>query len=144
MLMPDINVLAYAHRVGERQQQSYRDWLTRLVEGPEPFALSALVAVGFVRVVTNRRIYDDPSPLTLALSFVDELLNRPNCRVLLPSSGHMAEVARLSRAADVAGSAVADAQHAAVAIEHGCTLVTADRGFARFAAHGLRWEHLSL
>jgi predicted nucleic acid-binding protein len=34
---------------------------------------------------------------------------------------------------------VADAQHAAVAVEHGCTMVTTDSDFDRFP--GLRWQH---
>ncbi|MBI4860481.1 MAG: PIN domain-containing protein [Candidatus Riflebacteria bacterium] len=37
------------------------------------------------------------------------------------------------------GKLSADAQHAAVAIEHGCTFVTTDSDFDRFP--GPRWEH---
>jgi uncharacterized protein len=60
MRMPDVNVLVYAHRKDEAAHDAYLDWLERLVEGPEPFSLSVLVAVGFVRAVTNPRIFDDP------------------------------------------------------------------------------------
>ena len=37
------------------------------------------------------------------------------------------------------GSIVADAQHAALAIEHGCEWISFDRDFSRFP--GLRWRH---
>jgi predicted nucleic acid-binding protein len=39
---------------------------------------------------------------------------------------------------------VADAQHAAIAVEHGCVLVSRDGDFAAFEPHGLRWERLAL
>jgi len=65
MLMPDVNVLIYAHREDEKCHAAYANWLKTLVDGPEPFALSVLVAVGFVRIVTNRRIYEDPTPCPL-------------------------------------------------------------------------------
>lgn len=142
--MPDVNLLVYAHRNGEHQHTTYETWLTDLVDGPEPFALSVLVAVSFVRVVTNRRIYSAPSPLPVALGFVEELMTHQNCRIVVPGPDHFTEVARLCRLADASGSAVSDAQHAAVAIANGSTWVTADRDFARFAPHGLRWQHLTL
>jgi len=43
------------------------------------------------------------------------------------------------RDAGARGKLVADAQHAAVAIEHGCTMVSTDSDFDRFP--GLRWRH---
>jgi len=142
--MPDVNVLVYAHRHDVPEHPAYEEWLRDLAESTEPFALSVLVAVGFVRISTNRRLYADPSPLSVALAFVEELTARPNCRLTAPGRDHLTEVARLCRAADASGSMVADAQHAAIAIANGCTWVTADRDFARFAPHGLRWEHLEL
>jgi predicted nucleic acid-binding protein len=50
----------------------------------------------------------------------------------------------LACAADATGKLVADAQHAAVAIENGCTLASRDGDFARFEGAGLRWTHLVL
>lgn len=40
------------------------------------------------------------------------------------------------------GAQVSDALHAAVAIEHGCTLVSLDPDFKRFKPHGLKFELL--
>jgi uncharacterized protein len=54
MLMPDINILVYAHREEEKCHEVYFKWLKTLIDGPEPFALSVLVAVDFVRIVTAR------------------------------------------------------------------------------------------
>ena len=46
MLMPDVNVLVCAHREDEARHEPYAGWLKSVIDGPEPFALSVLVAVG--------------------------------------------------------------------------------------------------
>ena len=73
MDLPDVNVLIYAHRAEAVEHERYRDWLTALVSSPAPFALSELVAVGFVRIVTNGRIWSAPTPPELALEFIARL-----------------------------------------------------------------------
>ena len=144
MLMPDVNVVVYAHRRDEAIHEAYRQWLEELVSGPEPFALSILVAVGFLRIVTNPRIFAAPTPLPVALATVETLRSRPNCRLLLPGPRHWSLVHRLCCEADARGKMVADAQHAALALEHGCELVSRDPDFERFARCGLRWRPLIL
>ena len=144
MFMPDVNIFVYAHREDEARHEPYGEWLKSTIDGPEPFALSVLVAVGFVRIVTNPRIYTEPTPLPLAWAFVEQLTSHPRCRTIGPESKHLDEVARLCRGANATGKHVADAQHAALAIAAGCTFVTRDRDFARFAPLGLRWQHLAL
>jgi toxin-antitoxin system PIN domain toxin len=144
MLMPDVNVLVYAHRQDEAWHAEYAGWLKEIVDGPEPFALSVLVAVGFVRIVTNGRIYEDPTPLPVALAAVEQLVGHPRCRVAMPRGDHLDEVARLCRGVGATGKLVADSQHAALAIAEGCTWVTRDPDFGRFEPYGLRWQHLVL
>ena len=112
------------------------------MRGAAPFALSPLVAVGFIRIVTNRKIYATPTPLSVALAAIDALVAQPACRLLTIGPDHWRAVSELCRGTSATGKLVADAQHAAVAIEHGCTWVTRDRDFSRFAPHGLRWRHL--
>jgi hypothetical protein len=140
MLMPDVNVLVYAHREDEAAHAVARDWVDGMVNGNQPFALSVLVLVGFVRIVTNPRIYQEPTPTSVALAAMDSMLVRPNCRLCLPGARHWPLVSQLCRSVPAAGKIVADAQHAAVAIEHGCEWVSRDRDFARFERDGLRWK----
>jgi hypothetical protein len=142
--MPDVNVLVYAHRADERGHEAYRAWLERLVNGAEPFGLSVLVAVAFVRIVTNPRIFPFPTPAPAALATVDQLVAHPRCRLFVPRDDHWKRVSDLCRATGAGGKLVADAQHAAVAMSVGCTWVTRDGDFAQFAPHGLRWQHLVL
>ena len=144
MLMPDVNVLVYAHRQDEAWHEPYAAWLKRLVDGPEPFALSVLVAVGFVRIVTNQRIYADPTPLPVALAAIEQMGGHPRCRLAVPGATHLEQVVRLCRAVAATGKLVADAQHAALAMGEGSTWVSRDGDFARFEPHGLRWQHLVL
>lgn len=144
MLMPDVNILVYAHREDERRHAPYAAWLQDLIDGPEPFSLSVLVAVGFVRIVTNPRIYRDPTPLALALGAVEQIADHPRCRVAVPRGTHLGDVIRMCRESGATAGGVADAQHAALAITEGCTWVTRDADFRRFETHGLRWQHLVL
>jgi toxin-antitoxin system PIN domain toxin len=140
MLLPDVNVLIYAHREDSiAEHGSYADWLTRLATGPEPFALSVLALAALVRITTNPRIFRPPSTLDQVFAFVGELVRRPTARVVAPGPEHFAIFERLCRDSKAAGKLAGDAQHAALAIEHGCTLVTTDSDFDRFP--GLRWRH---
>jgi toxin-antitoxin system PIN domain toxin len=143
-VMPDVNVLVYAHRQDETWHEAYRAWLEESIDGPQPFVLSVLVAVGFVRVVTNARIYADPTPLSVAFAVVERLMQHPRCRVAAPWAGHIEQVSHLCRAVGASSKQVADAQHAAIAISEGATWVTRDGDSARFEHHGLRWQHLVL
>ena len=142
--MPDVNVLVYAHRADETVHDAYNGWLTDLVNSRQPFALSVLVAVGFVRIVTNARIYPLATPLSTALAVIDQMVAHPRCRMVIPSGQHWQQVADLCRRTNAAGKLVADAQHAAIAIAEECTWVTRGADFASFAPHGLHWQHLLL
>ena len=140
MLLPDVNVLIYPHFEDYTPDHpGYADWMTRLAIGPEPFALSVLVLAGFVRIATNPRIFHHPSSDDTAFAFVSSLLDRPNARIVGPGPDHLTIFEQLCRDSAATGKLVADAQHAAVAIEHGCTMVSTDSDFSR--SPGLRWLH---
>lgn len=141
MRMPDVNILVYAHREESPAHVRYADWLRALATGPEPFGLSEPVMQGFVRVVTNGRIFDPPSTVEQAFRFLYALRARPTCSVLRPGPGHWDIFRELCLLPGVHSKLVADAAHAALAIESGCEWVTADTDFARFAPT-LRWQHL--
>lgn len=139
MILPDVNVLIYAHREESAEHSAYATWLQSLVRGNEPFACSELALSGFVRIVTNPRVFYDPTPIELALDFCTELLRQPTCVPLRPGPHHWDIFVRLCKQSMAKGKLVADAYHAALAIEHGCEFVTTDADFGRF--DGLRWKH---
>ena len=141
MQMPDVNVLVYAHRQESPEHQRYADWLTKLATGPEPFGISELVLHGFLRLVTSPRIFSPPSTLEQALRFIDALLSLPSCNLMRPGPQHWSIFRELCGSTRLKGPLIADAVHAALAIESGCEWVSADTDFARFAPR-LRWAHL--
>jgi len=105
VLLPDVNVLIYAHIDGSTpEHDAYARWVTRMATGREPFALSVLVLSGFVRIVTNARVFDPPSTVDEAFAFVSSLTERPNARIVGPGPDHMAIFEHLCRAAGATGS----------------------------------------
>jgi toxin-antitoxin system PIN domain toxin len=139
MRLVDVNVLVYAHRPDMAEHERYRSWLFAMMDSPEPFAVSELALSGFIRVVTNPRVYKDPTPLPTALAAASAVRNRSNCVPLVPGLRNWAIFTELCEKSGVKGNTVPDAYHAALAIEHGCEFITADKGFSRFP--GLRWRH---
>ena len=142
MKMPDVNVWIYAHRREDPSHAFYRSWIEDLLNATSPFGLSALVASAFVRIVTHPRFSPEPTPLFEALETIDHIRRCPGCRWLLPGDRHWEIISDLCRRTGVTGKSVADAQHAAIAIENGCQWVTRDLDFAKFEPLGLEWVHL--
>lgn len=139
MQLPDVNVLIYAHRAEAPEHERYASWLRALAQAPEPFALSELGCSGFVRIVTNPKIWSEPTSVEDALTFVANLRRRSTARAITHGADSWEIFTRLCVASGARGKLVADAYHAALAIEHGCELLTTDADFARFP--GLRWRH---
>jgi toxin-antitoxin system PIN domain toxin len=139
MLLPDVNVLVYAHRHDAPDHEYYQAWLEQLINGDEAYGLADLVLSGFVRVVTHARVFSPASPLDRALAFAVVLRERPNCVPVAPGPRHWDLFVALCRRAGAKGNLVPDAYLAALAIESGSEWITTDRGFARFP--GLRWRH---
>jgi hypothetical protein len=139
MLMPDVNVLVYAHREETPDHAAYRSWLEALVNSDQAFGISDFILSGFLRIVTHPRILNPPSPPKIAWEFAAGIRNRPNCLPISPGPRHWDIFARLCRERGVKGNLVPDAYLAALAIESGCEWITTDRDYARFP--GLRWRH---
>lgn len=139
MELPDVNVLVYAHREDAGEHERYAAWLENLAAGPAPFAVSSVTLSAFLRLVTNPRIFDPATPMDLALAFCRSLVAHPRATFLQPGPRHWSILVELIEQAAVRGALVSDAYLAALAIEHGCELVTTDGDFARFP--GLRWRH---
>lgn len=139
MILPDVNVHLYAHRADVPSHERFRDWLRAALDGDEPVVLADAVLSAFVRVATDHRVFVPPSTLDEAFAFVTDIHAHPNTVPARPGPDLLATFERVCREGGVRGSAVTDAYLAALAIDGGCVLVTADRGFARYRE--LRWRH---
>lgn len=138
MILLDANILLYAYDSASASHQEARSFLeARLSERPlVGFSWQSVIA--FIRIGTNARIRQSPMSTTEASGHVRSWLSRPNVSLLEPGSRHWEILERLLVDAKVSGNLVSDAHLAALAIEHGATLMTSDRDFARFP--GLSWQ----
>jgi toxin-antitoxin system PIN domain toxin len=139
VILFDVNVLLNAHRSGQEHHRVARELLETIVNAPAPFAVSEPVLAAFVRIATDPRAFTVPTPLDDAFRFVDGLLRRPNARVVRAGDRHWQLFRELCRRTQARGALIADAQHAALALEHGCEWISFDRDYARFPQ--LRWRH---
>jgi toxin-antitoxin system PIN domain toxin len=139
MSLLDVNVLVGAHRLGSPRHKEYARYIESLATSVENFSVPTVVRSGFLRIVTNHRIFAVPTPLDLALQFLDSLLERENYTDMEPGERHWQLFAGLCRKIEAKGNDIPDAYLAALALEKGTELMTADRGFARFP--GLKWKH---
>ncbi len=133
MLLPDVNVLVYAHREDLAAHPVARAWLESALNGDEPLGVFNPTLASFLRIVTNRRIFKTPTPLSLALDFVETLRAAPMARPIDTSASHWEIFVRLCHEINAAGDDIPDAYLAALAIENDCEFVSTDTGFARFS-----------
>lgn len=137
MILLDVNVLVDAFRSDQPRHRAVRAWLDGVVGGDGAFGIPEPALSGFVRVVTNPRVFNEPDDIEDALAFAERLRELPHALTVRPGERHWSIFARLCRLTRAVGNAVPDAYLAAMAIESGSEMVTADRGFARFP--DLRW-----
>ncbi len=138
MISPDVNVLVYAARDDAPRHAEFRAWLDDALAAQEPVGISELVLSGVLRVLTNPRVFDPPMPMDAAAQYVSALREHPRVVALRPGERHWEIFLTLCNHDGVRGNLVADAYHAALAIEHGTEWISTDKDFARFP--GLRWR----
>lgn len=131
MILLDANLLIYAHVTDFGEHEAARGWLDRqLTESPKVgFAWPSLLA--FVRLVSNPRVFERPCSVAAAWEQVESWLAAESSWVPTPTNRHCEIMARLFRHCD-RSALVPDAHLAALAVEHGLTLYSADGDFARF------------
>jgi toxin-antitoxin system PIN domain toxin len=139
MILPDVNVLVYAHREDAPDHALYRTWLEGVINGDQAYGMADLVLSGFLRVVTHPKIFSPPSTMGKALDFVAGVREQPNCVLVSPGLRHWSIFVALCRLSGVKGNLVPDAYLAALAIESGGEWITTDRDYARFPQ--LNWQH---
>jgi toxin-antitoxin system PIN domain toxin len=138
MVLPDVNILVYAYAASVPDHGRYLAWLEQVVNGDAAYGMADIVLSGFLRIVTNPRVFDPPSGIEDAFGFVDRVRQAPNCVSIAPGSRHWQIFSGLCRSGAVRGNIVPDAYLAALAIESGSEWITNDGDYARFP--GLRWR----
>lgn len=139
MTLIDSNLLLYS--VDERSpfHQASRDWLTEVLNGGSRVALPWQTLAGFLRVATNPRVFARPLAPSAAWGHVEAWLASEPAWVPQPGSRHAEVLGDLIVRYGLRGNLVPDAQLAALALEHGLTVYSADTDFARFTE--VHWEN---
>lgn len=137
MILVDANLLVYAHVRSFPQHARARDWLDSQLSQGAPVGLPWPSLLGFLRIVTNPRVFEQPEPISEAWRQVGAWLGAEVAWIPQATSRHTDVLGALLAAARVHANLVPDAHLAALAIEHGLLLCSADGDFARFPE--LRW-----
>lgn len=133
MIAVDTNILVYAHRDDSTFHDVAASCVTRLAEGRAPWAIPWPCIHEFLAVVTHPRIYNPPTPLTVALDAVDAWLLAPTLQLLAEADDYWRHLRALATAGRIVGPQIHDARIAALCHQHGVReLWSADRDFSRF------------
>ena len=139
MIVPDLNLLVYAYNSDAPHHEASRRWWEACLSGTHTVGLTWPVILGFVRVMTSRRILLDPMPPSEALGHVRAWLERPQAQVLQQGPRHLWILEEILVGAGATATLTTDAHLAALAIEHQADLHSNDADFGRFP--GLRWRN---
>jgi toxin-antitoxin system PIN domain toxin len=93
----------------------------------------------FIRIGTNPRVFEHPLSLDQALSRVQSWLDQPCTRIIYPTDRHWIVFQKMLIEGQAVANLVTDAHLAALAIEHGCELISTDTDFSRFP--GIKWKN---
>lgn len=137
MIVPDINLLLYAHVSAYPRHADARTWWEATLSGEHDIGLALPVVFGFVRIATNAQVFVKPMTTDQAIARVESWLQVPLVRILQPGPRHLDIAFALLRELGTARGLTTDAQIAALAIEHQAELHSNDSDFARFP--GVRW-----
>jgi len=136
VILVDANLLIYAVNRDLPQHKAARAWLEKIFSGSDPVGLPWVAVLAFLRLCTNPRIFAVPLTVERALAYVDEWLALPVVSLVGPGQRHWAIFRTVLAQTGTAGNLVTDAHIAAMALEGGYTVYSADNDFRRFP--GLR------
>lgn len=139
MILVDANLLLYAYDTSSPDHAGARAWLEVALNGEERVGIGLQVLLAFMRIATHPGVFARPLAPADAIAIVSSWLGRPQVAMASPGDRHWEILTEVSASGQARGARLMDAHLAALAIEHGATLATTDRGFARFP--GLRFRN---
>ena len=139
MIIPDTNLLLYAHISEFAQHQASKAWLEKQISDGVEIGLSWQVITAFVRIGTNPRLFGSPMTIEQIENIFEKLFSQPNVKIIVPTARHWEIFSRLLKETNAKADLVMDAHLAALAIENNAELASTDRDFKQFS--GLQFSN---
>lgn len=139
MIVPDVNVLLYAEVAAFPVHAAAKRWWESALNGERQVGLAPVVVFGFIRIATNRRVFEDPMTVEDATGRVRSWFSTGNAVLLATGPNYLETAFRLLRSAGTGANLTTDAQIAAHAIESNGEIHSNDSDFGRF--EGVRWSN---
>lgn len=133
MILVDANLLIYAVDSDSVHHKAARRWLEKSLSGTSQVGLAWIVLLAFLRITTHPRIMQYPLLPDAALNYVGEWLAQPSVVSVAPGERHWPILRQMLSSSGMAANLTSDAHLAALAIEHGYAVYSADHDFKRFS-----------
>jgi toxin-antitoxin system PIN domain toxin len=138
-MLLDANLLLYAVNSKAPQHEVAVAWLSKQLNGARRVGVPWQSLVAFMRIATHPRAFARPLSPAVAWDRAADWLAAPAAWIPVPGLNHAELLGELVLRHEVRGNLLPDAQLAALALEHGLTVCSADTDFARFTE--VRWEN---
>jgi toxin-antitoxin system PIN domain toxin len=139
MILPDANLILYAHNEADPEHKAALRWWKGLLQGPEEVGIPWVVVLSFLRLSTSNRVLLRPLTPQQSCDCLERWFRPSHVRAITPGSTHLADLLREVRQSGVGGNLTTDAHLVALAHEYRAVIHTADVDFSRFT--GLRWKN---
>ncbi|MCY4362873.1 MAG: PIN domain-containing protein [Gammaproteobacteria bacterium] len=129
----DVNILLYASDRTSPFHVAAADFLRKRSDDPEILCLTWPTIMGYIRLATHPRIFDNPMSPQEAIDNIARLMQMPRCRVVVESDDFMTSFREIIAGVTTRGNLVPDAHLAALMRIHDIrTIYTHDRDFLKF------------
>jgi len=139
MKLIDASLLLYAVNEDAPSHARAQAWLEEVLAGTETVGFAWIVLLAFLRLSTRAAVFPRPLAPQESLDLLESWLERPCATVVQAGERHLRILRELIAPLGTAGNITSDAHLAALAIEHGAEVCSADSDFSRFP--GLRWRN---
>lgn len=132
MKLIDANLLIYAVNRDAPDHLKAKRWFESAIVKGESIGISWIVVLAFLRITTRPGILENPLDQDAAISYIDEWLALPTVELINPGEAHWRILSKLLRSSGTLGNLTSDAHLAALALENGADIYSADYDFQRF------------
>ncbi len=138
-MLVDINVWVAAARADHAQHLIAKKWLDDFFAEPQlgtALLLAMPVVAGFVRLVTNPRVFKEPTAPAEAVAYIKNLLSNPEVK-WAEKTNEWDSFDKLVIGKNLTGNDIPDAWLASLAISLSEPFVTFDKGFRHLLPRSL-------